>query len=133
MDLSDELAWEIADATDGFSFAYLKEALYVHSALFALPESNIEVLSFLSVSSLVLFASDENEQTFEEIIKEQIKKLRKQLNKPEFSVASRIYTNKSMGYISQPDPPKPDVWEVARSRAAQLAASLGQPGRVFTY
>lgn len=86
-----------------------------------------------SVSTLVLFASDDNDQTFEEIIKDQIKKLRKQLDKPKGFLDSLSHSRAGVAQPSQSCPPKPDAWEATRSRAAQLAAALGQTGRVFTY
>lgn len=86
-----------------------------------------------SVSTLVLFASEENDQSFEAIIKDQIKKLRKQLDKPQNFLTSRAYTTASLIQSIEPNPPKPDVWESARTKAAQIATSLGQTGRIFTY
>ncbi|KAF9006566.1 P-loop containing nucleoside triphosphate hydrolase protein [Cyathus striatus] len=62
----DRLISEVADMTDRFSFAYLKEAF---------------------VSALVTFAGYEGEDkpTFEWLLKDQIKTLRKQLDKPNFA------------------------------------------------
>ncbi|KAL0949354.1 hypothetical protein HGRIS_009423 [Hohenbuehelia grisea] len=65
----DTLVDEVADMTDRFSFAYLKESF---------------------VSSLVTLAGYEGDDkpTFEKLLKDQIKTLRKQLDKPSF----RSYT-----------------------------------------
>ncbi|KDQ20601.1 hypothetical protein BOTBODRAFT_26605 [Botryobasidium botryosum FD-172 SS1] len=58
----DSLLSEVADLTEDFSFAYLKEAF---------------------VSSLILLAGGARHDSFEVVLKEQIQSLRKQLDNPE--------------------------------------------------
>jgi len=58
----DSLLSEVADLTENFSFAYLKEAF---------------------VSSLILLAGGAKHDAFEVVLKEQIQSLRKQLDNPE--------------------------------------------------
>ncbi|THV08367.1 P-loop containing nucleoside triphosphate hydrolase protein [Dendrothele bispora CBS 962.96] len=68
----DSLVQEVADATDKFSFAYLKEVF---------------------VSSLVLMAGYENDEdrpSFRSILMDQIKQLRKQLNKPQAGTTPQV-------------------------------------------
>ncbi|KAH8830360.1 P-loop containing nucleoside triphosphate hydrolase protein [Flagelloscypha sp. PMI_526] len=63
VDYSDDLAWEVADLTSGFSFAYLKEA---------------------HVAALVTLAGGDS-KSFEVVVKTQIEDLRKQITKEDQS------------------------------------------------
>jgi len=79
IDFPDRLVSKVANLTDKFSFAYLKEALwvYVHSRV----NSNSLFLS-TSVSTLVTFVGIEGKKpTFESVLIAQINTLRKQLDK----------------------------------------------------
>ena len=79
IDFPDYLVDEVARLTDRFSFAYLKEALYVASH----HETSISshVIS-PSVSSLIIFASIEIEKPkFANVLKDQIDILQRQLDK----------------------------------------------------
>jgi hypothetical protein len=73
---------EIVNLTGDFSFAYLKEALYVPTRA---PKSTDLTSPLCSVSALVLLATDESDPrpTFEQMIKKQIATLRKQLDETE--------------------------------------------------
>jgi hypothetical protein len=78
----DSLVIAIAEQTEGFSFAYLKEALYAfpaHTCVLVFSSNAV----FLSVSSLVTLVTEKEDGhiiTFEAVIKKQIKTLRKQLS-----------------------------------------------------
>ena len=85
----DSLASELALTTDGFSFAFLKEVLYVTSlnCLAGMTYSGYD-----SVSSLVLLASGEHGE-FGSIAREQVKALRKQLEtKSKLSSSVSLFT-----------------------------------------
>ncbi|THH11720.1 hypothetical protein EW145_g459 [Phellinidium pouzarii] len=113
VEFPDSLAEEVADLTHGFSFAYLKECF---------------------VSTLVLLVADTNETPFEVLLKSQIKELRKQLNKSPPSVSLGTSRRIQSGSEGRPPlPPKPDMWEAARSTMAQTMASLSRPGHAFVY
>ena len=76
----DSLLTVIADETERFSFAYLKEALYVFSTTFL---SHSPRLADSSVSALVTLLTEKEDGhpvTFETAIRKQIKILRKQLD-----------------------------------------------------
>ena len=79
IDFPDHLIDEVAQLTDKFSFAYLKEALCVPR------HHEIWISSYfisLSVSSLVIFVSIEGDKpVFSNVLKDQIEILRKQLKK----------------------------------------------------
>ncbi|KAI5124956.1 hypothetical protein M0805_007383 [Coniferiporia weirii] len=113
VDFPDSLAGEVSDLTHGFSFAYLKECF---------------------VSSLVLLLSDDEEWTFDSALRSQIKELRKQLDRSQPSINLGI-SRRTEGNLGghPPLPPKPDMWEVARSTMAQASAMLGRPGHTFVY
>lgn len=104
VDFPDSLAAQISESTYGFSFAYLKECF---------------------VSSLVTLITGNTKQTFEQAIKAQIKAIRKQLDKSPspLQLGSRRIEIASGSYT--PLPPKPDMWEVARTTMAHAAAALG--------
>ena len=87
----------------------------------------------LSVSSLVLLLTNESSKPFSEVIKGQIKEIRKQLDK--VNSVSGLYRINPPSVDSSPSvPPKPDVWAMARSRMALAAASAGFPlGPTYTY
>ena len=81
MSFPDSLVIAIAEETQGFSFAYLKEALYAFPACF-IRACLLSPLRFSSVSSLVTLLTEKEDGhiiTFETAIKKQIKALRKQL------------------------------------------------------
>jgi hypothetical protein len=75
---------------------------------------------------LVLLASDENDDSFEHVLKEQIKQLRKQLDKtPSGLWVGGFGRNVKPALISCPPvPPKPDMLEVARIERAQAIAGF---------
>jgi hypothetical protein len=76
----DSLVDEVADSTEKFSFAYLKEALWVS---YLLPENVRAVLTILSsVSTLFRLATQEKGEQleFEPLLKQTIKSLRKALD-----------------------------------------------------
>jgi hypothetical protein len=85
----DCLVDEVADSTEGFSFAYLKEALYVALPNLTLPTT--DNLPFFSVSTLVTLAGiSKDKPSFSTTLKVQIKALRKQLEKTtESTITSR--------------------------------------------
>jgi hypothetical protein len=80
IDFPDKLVEEVADLTNEFSFAYLKEILYatVHLSL-----SVLLIHLHASISSLVILASYEGDDkpTFATTLKQQIRVLQKQLDK----------------------------------------------------
>lgn len=67
-------------------------------------------------------ASDENETSFEAVLKNQIKILRKQLDKAPTDLFS-ITSNSSAPH--PPLPPKPDMAEVARAAVEESVRSAG--------
>ena len=74
-----------------------------------------------SVSSLVLLLTSESKQPFSEIIKNQIKTIRKQLDDQDIVPEAR-----SISFIApSAAPPQPDMWAIARRRMAFAAASAG--------
>lgn len=90
----------------------------------------------LSVSSLVLMVSKKSSATFEQVIKSQIKSLRKQLDQGPTTVG---YSNSSrrVGHgaanCHAPLPPKPDVWEAARSAFSSVVGSAARGISERTY
>lgn len=87
----DSLVKEIASETDGFSFAYLKEALCVpfrvRLVLYAFSRNRVTD----SVSSLVLLAGleDDDKPEFGDVLKGQVKALRDQLDKGKDKLAQQ--------------------------------------------
>ena len=79
-----------------------------------------------SVSTLVLMVTGDQKKTFEEMIKCQIKKLRKQLDKVPSAGAIASRRLELASSSPAPLPPKPDFWEMARSR---MAYTLGRSER----
>lgn len=82
----DDLVKAVASGTAGFSFAYLKEALYVprcHPSPVAEQTYSHSARPPRSVSSLVLMAGfdDDKKPAFRDVLLGQIKKLREQLDK----------------------------------------------------
>ncbi|KAF8525316.1 P-loop containing nucleoside triphosphate hydrolase protein [Gautieria morchelliformis] len=69
IEFPDTLLRDIAELCEGFSFAYLKEAF---------------------VSALILLAGDKSLGTFEKVIKEQIKLLKKQLEKDDLHLQRNV-------------------------------------------
>lgn len=76
----DSLVAEIAATTDGFSFAYLKEVLYVFDCQNVCMRADLPCHGPSSVASLVLLASNKK-LLFASVTRAQIKSLRKQLEK----------------------------------------------------
>lgn len=76
----DTLVDDVAESTEGFSFAFLKEALYVSCVNLTFPTANI--MPSASVSTLVTLAGiAKDKPSFSTTLKLQIKALRKQLEK----------------------------------------------------
>lgn len=114
IDFPDSLLDEIVDITDKFSFAFLKEGLYVH-----LPASCL--ISFLtyisSVSALVTLAGYDDPKkkpSFGEEIKTQITALRKQLS--DDTPSSDVYGDTSDNF--------PGAWTGSASRTPVLNNEL---------
>jgi len=111
VDFPDSLVAEVAELTYDFSFAYLKEAF---------------------VSTLVLLIGDkETKNDFEKILKNQIKTLRKQLDKTPSTDGS---SHNTVPVASMPAPvllPKPGRWVSTRHTA--LTAAAASLGRSFVY
>ncbi|TFK43716.1 P-loop containing nucleoside triphosphate hydrolase protein [Crucibulum laeve] len=98
IEFPDRLVDEVADLTDKFSFAYLKEVF---------------------VSSLVTLATYEgdNKPTFEKVLKKEIQVLRKQLDKStETNLVANTTTTSSMD-CGTSTPEEPVVWHVPERRA----------------
>jgi transitional endoplasmic reticulum ATPase len=72
IDFPDSLVHRIAAATSKFSFAYMKEALWVLCF-----HNYGEFLTFFSVSTLVIMAGERHKRAFDIVILEQIDLLRK--------------------------------------------------------
>lgn len=98
----DSLVDEVAEITEKFSFAYLKEALYVYTCL----RVGVFSLTFLieSVAALVLLAGWEGDDkpSFATVLKDQIKELRNQLNKDPDHVVPGAYPSSSAPLPSPP-------------------------------
>jgi len=99
IEFPDSLVGEVADITYGFSFAFLKEAF---------------------VSTLVTKMGEKGHASFANVLKGQIKELRKQLDKSPVTFAPKIHATHISA--SGPLPPKPEEFQY--SRAASTAAHI---------
>ncbi|KAI0751550.1 P-loop containing nucleoside triphosphate hydrolase protein [Daedaleopsis nitida] len=126
----DSLVKDIATSTDGFSFAYLKEALCV------LPVTRVAStdMTYNSVSTLVLMAGDEEEREFSDVLKDQVKALRGQLDKNPDNSRSLDMAQTSLSFGVTPREPSggrlPQVDERSLGQGRIWDATSGPVGRM---